>query len=111
MGINKNWSWDRPYIAISGNAEEQSGRQGRIRVVANWEAISQSQKYSYTVTRPDPEAFAHALWAIRDFPPVMENPQHKKEVAKFIARARNVVKTGASIARGAGEIASILGLL
>lgn len=95
--LNPKDRWDFPYIVIAGLVSTPTQVNSlRLRVVANVEIVSRAQYYSYGYGDTREELVEHAFAALKDFPHVMENPNHLAEIKHVITRA-------AEKAAGVGE--------
>jgi hypothetical protein len=95
--MNARWGWDQPYIVIVGQANSADAQNGRLRVVANWEFVTFSQKYESIPSTVNPDALEKALFALQGFPAVMPNGLHSAAIGRFLNKARGAVKSGLKV--------------
>jgi len=80
--------WTHPYMAIAGIVSTPTQINAlRIRCIANFEFVSDSQLWSYKSTRPSPGKILHATQVLHGHPTSMENPLHFGMIKDVIKRA------------------------
>jgi hypothetical protein len=95
------------FLAVAVSDATGAGTAARLRVVANWEVISSSQKYGLTPPSIDPLALTQAMVILGAIPSAYENDLHLKAIAGYIKRAASRLGKFAWANRGAiGSLAA-----
>jgi len=91
--MNEQWCWQGPYTCIIMYNPTAAGQQLRVRVVWNWEMLTESNQYDLSASPSDPAAMALAFNRLANFPLVQENTIHWQAIKDFVQQAYKDVGT------------------